>query len=571
MKLLGKEIEIGMNCLNMIHIEDYYYKVKKFFDRVLLGENFSMIEEFKNRESSSSFWKSFWSPRHNSDGDVIGITCFSQDVTEVVSLGVNIGNHKKTKSDLIMEKKVLDATLESVGEGVISCDILGNITFLNRVAEILTGWKLHEAKGRSIEEVFNIINESTRKKGINIVRKAIEDHKKIKYRNHILLISKDGIERPIEDSAIPIVTDDTSILGVVLVFKDCTSMKKNLGQIKYLSHRDQLTGLYNRRYYEEELKRLDAKEFLPLTIVMGDINGLKLVNDTFGHSVGDKLLKKTANILKEICKAEDVISRFGGDEFVILLANTNESQAYKLISKIKKESLKDKVEDLDFSISFGYATKNNMDEDILKIFKNAEDYMNKNKLYESWSMRSGTIEMLMNSLYEKSDREMLHSKRVGAISSAIAKELGLKEDIVKNLGLAGLMHDIGKIGINESILNKDGKLTDCEWKDIQKHPEIGYRILNSVNEFSDIANYILEHHERWDGKGYPRGLKAKEISICGRIIAIADAYDAMTNNRAYRVRMNKEEALIEIRRCSGSQFDPEIVKVFLEQVADEIE
>jgi len=192
--------------------------------------------------------------------------------------------------------------------------------------------------------------------------------------------------------------------------------------------------------------------------------------------------------------------------------------------------------------------------------------MYRNKLSESWSMRSRTIEMLMNSLYEKSNREMLHSKRVGQICEFIAKALGLKSDIIKNLSMAGLMHDIGKIGISESILNKEGKLTNREWKEIQKHPEIGYRILSSVNEFSEIATYILEHHERWDGKGYPRGLNGEEITLYARIIAIADSYDAMTNQRSYRNGLSEQEAIDEIIRCAGTQFDPDIAKVFIDQV-----
>lgn len=485
----------------------------------------------------------------------------------LLGAGIDISNRKKLEEDLMKERNFLSTILASVGEGVISCGISGEVTFLNRVAEILTGWKLEEAKGQPIENVFHIIDEFTRRQGENIVQKVIESKRIIDLQNHTLLISKDGIERVVEDTAAPIMDRHGNILGVVLVFKDCTMKKQNLGQIKYLKHRDQLTGLYNRRYFEEELKRLDIEENLPLSIVMGDVNGLKLVNDSFGHHIGDKLLKKTADILKESCKDSDIIARLGGDEFIILLANTERSQAEKLVNEIRKMSTRDKVETLDLSISFGYETKTDINEDILDVLKRTEDYMYRSKLSESWSMRNGTIEMLMNSLYEKSNREMLHSKRVSKISGLIAKKLGLKEETIKDLSMAGLMHDIGKMGISDSILDKDGKLTDCQWKEVKKHPEIGYRILSSVNEFSEIAKYILEHHERWDGYGYPRGLKGEEISIYGRIIAVADSYDAMTNDRTYRVGLSKEEALVEISQCAGKQFDPKVAKVFIEEVA----
>ncbi len=484
----------------------------------------------------------------------------------MVGVGVDITNRKKLESELLREKKLLETTLVSVGDGVISCDNYGRVSFLNRVAEFLTGWKYDDAKGRPIEEVFNIINEYTREKSENIVKKVIESRKINELANHTLLISIDGTERPIEDSAAPIIGFDGTIFGVVLVFRDCTAKKEKIEKIEYLSYHDQLTGLYNRRYYEEYLKKIDIEKNLPLSIVMGDINGLKLINDSLGHSVGDELLKKTADVMKQSCKNNHVIARLGGDEFILLLPKTDSLEAEQIINEIKSKASKEKVRTFDISISFGYQTKENIEDDIQGILKNTEDHMYRNKLSESWSMRSRTIEMLMNSLYEKSDREMLHSKRVGEICGLIATKLGLKPDVIKDLSMAGLMHDIGKIGIGESILDKKEKLTHHEWKEIQKHPEIGYRILSSVNEFSEIATYILEHHERWDGKGYPRRLKGEEITLYARIIAIADAYDAMTNQRSYREGLNKEEAIGEIIRCSGTQFDPYIVDVFIEQV-----
>jgi diguanylate cyclase (GGDEF)-like protein/PAS domain S-box-containing protein len=484
----------------------------------------------------------------------------------MVGVGVDITNRKKLESELLREKKLLETTLVSVGDGVISCDNYGRVSFLNRVAEFLTGWKYDDAKGRPIEEVFNIINEYTREKSENIVKKVIESRKINELANHTLLISKDGTERPIEDSAAPIIGFDGTIFGVVLVFRDCTAKKEKIEKIEYLSYHDQLTGLYNRRYYEEYLKKIDTEKNLPLSIVMGDINGLKLINDSLGHSVGDELLKKTADVMKQSCKNNHVIARLGGDEFILLLPKTDSLGAEQIINEIKSKASKEKVRTFDISISFGYQTKENIEDDIQGILKNTEDHMYRNKLSESWSMRSRTIEMLMNSLYEKSDREMLHSKRVGEICGLIATKLGLKPDVIKDLSMAGLMHDIGKIGIGESILDKKEKLTHHEWKEIQKHPEIGYRILSSVNEFSEIATYILEHHERWDGKGYPRRLKGEEITLYARIIAIADAYDAMTNQRSYREGLNEEEAIGEIIRCSGTQFDPYIVDVFIEQV-----
>jgi diguanylate cyclase (GGDEF)-like protein/putative nucleotidyltransferase with HDIG domain len=332
-----------------------------------------------------------------------------------------------------------------------------------------------------------------------------------------------------------------------------------------LSYHDQLTGLYNRRFYEEELKRLDTERNLPLTIAMGDINGLKLINDSFGHQVGDEQLKKVAEVLKGCCRADDIIARIGGDEFVIILPKTDTPEAEKLIVRINNFTSKNKVENLDISISFGYETKTKKAQKIEDVFKGAEDHMYRHKLYESASIKNKMIEIIMNTLFEKNPREMLHSKRVSEICEFIAKCLNFGNDDILETKLAGLMHDIGKIGIEEKVLSSTGKLNEEEWKEIKRHSEVGYRILSSSNEFSEIADHVLAHHERWDGAGYPKRLKGEEISIQARIIAIADSFDVMIGERTYKQALSVEEALEEIRRCAGTQFDPEIAKVFVTQ------
>ncbi|MEI8216786.1 MAG: HD domain-containing phosphohydrolase [Eubacteriales bacterium] len=347
-----------------------------------------------------------------------------------------------------------------------------------------------------------------------------------------------------------------------VLVSDITERTNREKEINYLNYHDQLTGLYNRRFYEEELTRLDTERNLPLTIAMGDLNGLKLVNDSFGHHIGDELLIKVAETIKQGCRADDIIARVGGDEFVIILPNTDASEAEKVISRINKFAVNKKVAKIKVSISFGYETKVNKKQKIEDIFKGAEDHMYRHKLYESNSIKSKTIDLIMNTLYEKNHRELLHSKRVSEICEYIAKGMKLSIDNVSQIKLAGLMHDIGKIGIDEKVLNSTGKLSDLEYSEIKRHPEISYRILSSCNEFAEIADLVLSHHERWDGQGYPKGLKGEDISLPARIICIADAYDAMTSIRTYKEVLNETEAIEEIKRCAGKQFDPEIAKLF---------
>lgn len=337
-------------------------------------------------------------------------------------------------------------------------------------------------------------------------------------------------------------------------------------EIRYLSYHDKLTGLYNRRFYEEEIRRIDTKRNLPISIIMGDVNGLKIVNDAFGHEKGDELLLIAAMGIKKACRADDIAARWGGDEFVILLPKTNYEEAEEIVNRINKQFLYEKVGRLQVSVAFGWATKQHPKDDIMTILKKAEDFMYDQKLIGSRITRNKVINTISNTLFEKNQGEELHSKRVGELCRMIGDALGFSEIEASQLKAAGMLHDIGKIVIAENILQKTGKLTEEEWSEIKRHSETGYRILNNSFNISDLAQGVLSHHERWDGTGYPRGLKGDEIPVSARIIALADSYDAMISERPYRSALSHEEALEQILINTGTQFEPEIAKVFVEKV-----
>ena len=281
---------------------------------------------------------------------------------------------------------------------------------------------------------------------------------------------------------------------------------------------------------------------------------------------GIALLKKVAKAIKTSCRGNDIVARLGGDEFVIALPNTSAVDAEQLIQSIKDKLAKEKIKGIEISISFGYETKTEQRQDIQAVFKRTEDQMYRHKIYESSSMRSKTIDVITSTLFAKNGREHIHSKRVSDYCELLSAKMGFDKDKVNQIRLTGLMHDIGKIGIEDKVLNKSGKLTDGEFNEMKKHSEIGYRILSSVNEFSEISEFVLEHHEKWDGTGYPQGLKGEEIKVEARIIALADSFDAMTTQRAYHDAFSKKDAVQEIERCSGTQFDPAIARLFIEEV-----
>lgn len=356
---------------------------------------------------------------------------------------------------------------------------------------------------------------------------------------------------------------------LLCMIEDITDRRKAQEEILYLSYYDQLTGLYNRRFYVEELRRIDVERNLPITLVMADVNGLKLTNDAFGHQAGDRLLQYIADTFKNQCRADDIIARVGGDEFILLLPKTAPDQAEKLINRIKAAITEDKSHPVVCSVSFGWDTKKDPAEEIDKIYTNAEDLMYRHKLSESNVMRNDTISLIIKTLFEKYKREEKHARRVSRLCSDTAKALGMNSEDVKELSLAGLVHNIGYIGIRDELLRNGSVFSDAERKEMERHSEIGYQLLRSTDKFSDIAEYILYHHEKVDGKGYPSRSAVSGIPLQSRVIAIADAYDAMTNERQYREKLSIGQAVAEIRKNAGTQFDGEIAEVFIRKVLKE--
>lgn len=347
------------------------------------------------------------------------------------------------------------------------------------------------------------------------------------------------------------------------IIHDITERKRAQTKIKYISFHDKLTGLYNRAYLEEEMKRIDTARQLPISIIMGDLNNLKLVNDTYGHQKGDEIIKKAGEIVEESCRQEDIIARWGGDEFVILLPNTSLKKGESICERIFQNTENNKDELL-ISISLGCASKTDVDQEIFQILNRAEDRMYKNKLTNRQSARSNVLSAFLSMLREKSYETEEHANRMKELSLKLGKKVGLSGTELDRLSLLTSLHDIGKITIPQELLNKEAQLTDHEWELIKKHTEAGYRIISSMEQFSDIAEYILYHHERWDGSGYPEGLKGEDIPLLSRILSIVDAYDVMTSGRPYKEPISREEALQEILDCAGSQFDPELAEIFVE-------
>ena len=476
--------------------------------------------------------------------------------------------------------KKYESILNNIKEVIFQTDAGGLWTYLNRPWEEITGFSVEESLGNLF---LNYVHPEDRTLNQQLFTPLVQREKEY-CRHTIRYIFKDGGFRWIEVFARLTLDENDDIIGTsgtlndvherIIMEQELKISRDNLEEvvadIHYLSYHDNLTGLYNRAFFEIERKRLDTKRQLPLSVITGDINGLKLTNDMFGHAEGDKLISDIAKILSGCCRNEDIVARIGGDEFYILLPQTSNETTQSICRRIYQacEEYASKIDKkINYlSISLGYATKTIVDESIESIINDAEDFMYKRKLLEHKSMHSSIISSIQSTMFEKSHETEEHAERLVELSNLIGQELSLTDQQLNELELLSTLHDIGKMSIDDQILSKPGKLTDEEWSKMKKHPEVGYRIAQASPELIPIADYILCHHERWDGCGYPQGLIGESIPLLSRILLVVDAYDAMTQDRCYRKAMSKEAAIAEISKNAGTQFDFDIAKIFVEKV-----
>lgn len=473
---------------------------------------------------------------------------------------------RKSKERKYLEKRnieeiFLDVTRNLPGI-ILETDIKGSITFINKKGIEMLGYTVEELEEKTIWQLVAIpgrpVDENEAQKFLFRSEDGSQEYN---------LIRKDQSFLPVECHSSAIKNEKGKTIGFQCVLLDITPRKEYEEKIKYLSFHDKLTGLYNRAYFEEELVKLDSNRNLPLSIVMGDVNNLKMINDTFGHQHGDHLLSRIAEVLKSCFRRSDVISRWGGDEFSAILPYTTRETGIGIINRIKKECQRRSTLTLPLSISFGIATKENSSENINAIVSEAESRMYRYKIFDRRASDSALIVSMKKALQQKKyDTEEYRQSYIDC-ATKFGETLKLEKTELNKLKLLSAICDIGKIAVSEDIILKKGWLSKEEWEEIKRHPEIGFRIARTSPELSNIANDILYHHEFWNGNGYPHKLKGEDIPLLSRIIHIVDAYQAMTNERPYRGAMSKEEAIEQLRSRRGSQFDPILTDKFINMVA----
>ena len=377
-----------------------------------------------------------------------------------------------------------------------------------------------------------------------------------------------GLYRYVESMGSPVRDELGAITGIVYVIRDVTERKLMEQRLRYLGLHDHLTDTYNRAFFEEQLLHMGQPIFFPLAVITCDIDGLKLVNDTLGHHAGDLLLQTAATTIKRMLKKEDILARVGGDELAVIVPHTSEAAARRLCADIRQAVIDyNQVHPkLPLSMSIGHAYGSEV-APLHRLFEAADNSMYREKLHRQQSTRSAVVHTLMLALEARDFITEGHADRLQSLVARLAERLALPERTITDLRLLAQFHDIGKVGVPDSILFKPAKLTPSEQLEMQRHCEIGNRIAQASPDLLPISDWILKHHEWWNGSGYPLGLNGEDIPLECRIISIADAYDAMTNDRPYRKALTTEEAITELKRGAGQQFDPHLVAEFLAVLA----
>lgn len=552
-----KEELAELNLSDITNPEDRASAIENFA-KIKYGEidSITTIKRFPKPDGSDVWVNSTIAPLHLGNDQEGMYLCFIQDITEHVQIEEALRESERAKSVLLSHLPGMAYRC--------NYDRDWTMQFVSRGCLTLTGYK-PESLLYNREISFNeLISPEYRELLWNEWKRVVE--LKIPFRCEYEITTCSGERKWVLERGQPIYNDSGEVEALEGLIIDITELKLREAQIHYMHEHDFLTGLYNRQFLEREKLRLDKEEYLPLSIIIADINGVRLINDAFGHAAGDRLIADTAAIIKGCCHEGVILARTGGDEFTLLLPHTDSESAFMIMKNILDacQTFNQRTEDEQYHInlSMGYSTKETILENLDQIEKDAEDYMYNSKILNRKSSHNAILASIMATMYARSQETEEHAKRLACLSKKIGKHLCLPEKALDDLELLAMLHDIGKVGIDDRILNKPGQLSDDEWAAMKKHSEIGYRIAMASSDLEPIAEYILYHHERWDGKGYPQGLAGHDIPLLSRILAVADAFDAMTEDRVYRKAMTREAALAEIQKNAGAQFDPAIAELF---------
>lgn len=570
--------------------------------------------------------KEYWfalefSPLKKKDGSIEGVLATARDISKFVDIENEI---IKTNSELTTINRIA-SSLSQLDLDKLLKEVLDKVT---RVLNVNVGavhlceagelrCKAHKGISKEFAKAVSVLKDkndvvvkcSKQKEAIYIknvqkrksVTKIHELLEKEKITSHlsvpllasgklmgVLTLGSNKV-RSFSEHEVNLISTMASQIGVAI------NNARLYKRTKELARTDLLTGLFNFKHFEEILKKeikRSGRNNLNFSVLIIDIDNLASVNDFYGHESGDRIIKQFGNILKANLRKSDYIARYAGDEFIILLPETELLKAKMVAEKIRKKATKIRLFGFDkkqmVTVSIGIAVYPVSGTTSSAMVKSADLAMCQSKqggkdqtcIYDpsflsiigfdnhkierfAQDADLSTIQTLVTAVDLKDNYTQQHSSEVSRLSVCLAQAMGASEEDLEKLRIAGLLHDIGKIGVADSILLKQGPLSNEEFVIIKKHPTYSVNILKHSKHFTETLPIILHHHERFDGTGYPKGLKRFQIPYLSRIISICDAYQAMVSDRPYRKGLSKRAAIDELKRCAGTQFDADMVKVFI--------
>ncbi|BDI33887.1 hypothetical protein CCAX7_59380 [Capsulimonas corticalis] len=540
-----------------------------------------------------------FAPKQLSEDQASALRMLSHQITDLLELRRRVAEQEQLVSErqgaedsLRQERQRFRSFAESLGAGLLLTDLDDVIQYANpRMAEI-TGYEISEIMGRRALDLFLSPEDRETMRGNNRERSSGASG-----RYEIEIVRKDGERRWVEVDVVPYRDEKQQIVGTLATNTDISARKAlerdrdlALKDAEERADRDPLTNLLNHRTFykrlDEEANRAQ-RDGSTLAVVMMDIDNFKFFNDTYGHATGDDVLRHVATRLQALCRQYDCVARFGGDEFALLLPRVGTNTAGEIEARLRAglenitHLLPNRQAAVPITVSLGASLLPHNAADRRGVVRQADERLRRVKTggaieAEADQVRASMtgrvdgfsmLDALVTAVDNKDRYTRKHSEDVMWYSLMIAEELGLEEKTRHTVAVSALLHDVGKIGIPDAVLRKPGKLTPEEYETVKQHPMMGAIMVGAIAGLEDTLDAVRHHHERWDGDGYPFGLRGAETPLIARLMAVADALSAMTTDRPYRKGMERDRALEILRNGKGTQWDPACVDALLRRMA----